>query len=157
MFIEHKLLYRTKGPVSAGDQAIPFGEAVTRRPGSDLTIVSVSWLATEAVAAAEVLAAEGVSAEVIDLRTLAPLDLEAVVASARRTRRLLVAHEAPLRGGWGGDLVASVIEAGVALDAPPVRVGARDAPVPMAPELESYVVPSRDDIITAARRLAGRS
>jgi pyruvate/2-oxoglutarate/acetoin dehydrogenase E1 component len=153
LFIEHKLLYRMKGPVPSGDLDIPFGQAAIRREGSDVTIVSVSWLATEAVAAAAALADEGIDAEVIDLRTLVPLDLEAVVASVARTGRLVVAHEAPLRGGWGGDLVAQVLERGVPLARPPARVGARFAPVPMAPEMEAHVVPSSAWIVDATRAL----
>jgi pyruvate/2-oxoglutarate/acetoin dehydrogenase E1 component len=153
LFIEHKLLYRTKGPVPIGEHDVPFGAAAIRRVGTDVTIVSASWLATETLTAASVLAAEGIEAEVIDLRTLVPLDLDAVLASVARTGRLLVAHEAPLRGGWGGDLVAQVVERGVPLLRRPARVGARFAPVPMAPEMEEYVVPSSSWIVDAARAL----
>lgn len=153
LFIEHKLLYRMKGLVPVGDHEVTFGRAAIRRGGNDLTIVSASWLATEALSAANQLAAEGIDAEVIDLRTLVPLDLETVLASVARTGRLLVAHEAPLRGGWGADVVAQVVESGATLLRPPARVGARFAPVPMAPEMESYVVPSSTWILDAARRL----
>lgn len=154
LFIEHKLLYRTKGPAPTGEEPIPFGRAAIRREGRDLTIVSMSWLALEAEAAARTLSGEGIEAEVIDLRTLVPMDVSSVVASVRRTGRLLVAHEAPLRGGWGGELVAQVVEqASDALRRPPARVGARHAPVPMAPILEDHVVPSAPWIVDAARRL----
>ncbi len=157
LFVEHKLLYRMKGPVPEGDHEVPFGEAATIRPGRDVTIVSASWLATEALAAADLLAAEGIDVEVIDLRTLVPLDLATVVASSARTGRLVVAHEAPLRGGWGADLVAQVVESGVPLLGPPARVGARFAPVPMAPAMEAYVVPSRSWIVETVRAIFGRA
>jgi len=153
LFIEHKLLYRMKGTVSSGDHELPFGQAAIRRSGRDVTIVSISWLATEALVAAETLSADGIDAEVIDLRTLTPLDLATVAESAARTGRLIVAHEAPLRGGWGADLASQVVEAGVDLKRPPVRIGARFAPIPMAPEMESYVVPSASWIVDAGRSL----
>jgi len=153
LFIEHKLLYRTKGLVPLGDHDVPFGEAVIRRRGRDLTIVSVSWLATEAMAAAKTLDAEGIDAEVIDLRTLVPLDLDSVIASVARTGRLIVAHEAPIRGGWGGDLVSQIVEAGVPLLRAPVRIGSRFAPIPMAPVMESFVIPSDSWIVDAGRSL----
>ena len=157
LFLEHKLLYRMKGAVPLGDHELPFGQAVVRRSGHDLTIVSASWMATEAMSAADTLAVDGIDAEVVDLRSLVPLDLDTVVRSVGHTGRLLVAHEAPVRGGWGGDLVSQVIEAGVPLRQTPVRIGARFAPVPMAPVMESFVVPSASWIVDAARSLMSLS
>jgi len=154
LFLEHKLLYRTKGRVPDGEHLVPFGQAAVRRKGSDVTVVSASWMAQEAVAAAETLAGDGISAEVIDLRTLVPLDIDTVLDSVSRTGRLLVAHEAPVQGGWGGEVVSLVTERLFrSLKAPPARVGARHAPVPMAPLLEDAVVPSASWIVDAAQRL----
>jgi pyruvate/2-oxoglutarate/acetoin dehydrogenase E1 component len=111
LIFEHKLLYRVREKPRDRYEAIPLGEAAVRRPGSDATVVSWSLMANESVKAAEHIESElGASVEVIDLRTLVPLDLDTVLRSVRKTGRLVVAHEAPVQGGWGSDVVASVSE-----------------------------------------------
>jgi pyruvate/2-oxoglutarate/acetoin dehydrogenase E1 component len=157
--LEHRGLYFARGEVPEIALPARIGEAAIRRAGSDLTIVAWSRMVGTALDAAATLAAEGISAEVIDARTLLPLDTDTLAASVRRTGRLLVAHEAVAVGGPGGEVIASVVEAaGDALLAPPVRVGAPFAPVPAGPELEAMFVPSAARIIEAARSLvlAGR-
>jgi pyruvate dehydrogenase E1 component beta subunit len=154
MFIEHKLLYRTKGPVPEGDYVVPLGAADVKRSGRDLTIVSWSREVLFALDAAAKLAAEGIEAEVIDLRTLVPLDREAVLSSVRRTRRALVVHEAVKRGGYGAEIAALIAEEAFAdLDAPPKRLAGLETPIPYAQHLEKTVVPQVDDIVAAAKAL----
>ena len=132
---------------------VPLGRAAIRRPGSDVTIVSWSRMAQAALAAASDLAAEGIDAEVIDLRSLAPLDLDTVLASVARTGRLVVAHEAVTTGGFGGEIAARVGEAAFdLLRAPVVRVGAPAVPPPFSPDLEARFVPDAAAIIAAVRR-----
>jgi 2-oxoisovalerate dehydrogenase E1 component len=155
VFIENRLLYGHKGPRPPADYRIPIGRASCVRPGSDVTVVSVSRMVHEALAAAEELAAEGVSVEVLDLRTVAPLDTEAVLASVRRTGRLLVAHEAVVPFGIGAEIAATVArEAFWDLDAPIERIGAAATPPPYAPALEQAWLPGRAEIAGALRRLA---
>ena len=126
------------------------------RPGRDVTVVALSRLVGESLAAAEELAEEGIEVEVIDPRTLVPLDLEAIVASVRRTHRLVVAHEAVVHGGFGAEIVAQVQEAAFdELDAPIGRVGAPFAPVPFSPPLEDAYLPGRAEVAAAVRG-AGR-
>ncbi len=156
MFIEHKLLYRTKGPVPAGEYVIPLGKADVKRAGRDLTIVTWSREVLFALEAAETLAREGIEAEVIDLRSLVPLDRETILASVRRTRRLLVVHEAILRGGYGGEIAALVAEEAFDdLDAPPRRLAGVETPIPYAAHLERGVVPQVEDIVRVAREIVG--
>jgi pyruvate/2-oxoglutarate/acetoin dehydrogenase E1 component len=154
LFIEHRLLYRTKGEVRDPAPAIPFGKAATRRSGTDATVVATSNMNHRALEAATELAADGIELEVIDPRTLVPLDLEAILESVGRTKRLLVVHEEVERSGWGGELVASVVsEAFGHLAAPPVRLGTKNAPIPFGLGLEEVVVPQVSDIAVAARGL----
>ena len=143
VFIENKTLYFRKGEVPEPAPAVPIGEAVTLRAGGDVTIVALSRLVHDALAAAERLAAEyGIEAEVIDPRTLVPLDLDAIVASVRRTGRLVVAHEAVEHGGFGAEIAAQVQAAAFDyLDAPIERVGAPFAPIPFSPPLEDAYLP----------------
>ena len=156
MFIEHKLLYRTKGPVPEGEHVVPLGKADVKRRGTDLTIVTWSREVLFALEAAEELAAEGVDAEVIDLRSLVPLDREAILASVRKTRRLLVVHEAIKRGGYGGEIAALVAEEAFDdLDAPPRRLAGVETPIPYAAHLERAVVPQVEDIVRVAKELVG--
>jgi 2-oxoisovalerate dehydrogenase E1 component len=155
VFIENRLLYGMKGPQPPAEHVLPIGTAAVVRPGDDVTVVSVSRMVHEALAAAEVLAAEGVSVEVIDLRTVAPLDMATVLASVRKTNRLLIAHEAVVPFGIGAEIAATVAcEALCDLDAPIERVGAVAAPPPYAPELERAWLPDRSVIADAVRRLA---
>jgi 2-oxoisovalerate dehydrogenase E1 component len=155
VFIENRLLYGMKGPKPPADHLVPIGVSRVVRAGTDVTVVSVSRMVHEAVAAAEDLAGEGISVEVIDLRTVAPLDLGPVLDSVRRTGRLLIAHEAVVPFGIGAEIAATVAREGFwDLDAPIQRVGAASTPPPYAPELERAWLPDRGDIVEAVRHLA---
>jgi acetoin:2,6-dichlorophenolindophenol oxidoreductase subunit beta len=156
IFVEHKLLYRTKGIVPEESYTIPLGKADVKRQGSDATILAYSIMVPRALEAAEVLAAEGIELEVVDLRSLKPMDKETVIHSAMKTGRVLIAHEAPVTGGLGGELAAVVAESEAFdfLDAPIRRVCGRDVPIPYNRELERAAVPQVEDIVTAARDLA---
>ena len=154
MFIEHKLLYRTKGLVPTGEYLVPLGKADIKREGTDVTIVTWSREVLFSLEAAATLADEGISAEVVDLRSLVPLDKDAIVSSVRKTRRCLVVHEAIKRGGYGGEIAAMVAEEAFDdLDAPPRRLAGLETPIPYAQPLELGVVPQSADIVTAAREL----
>jgi 2-oxoisovalerate dehydrogenase E1 component len=155
VFIENRLLYGTKGPQPPPDYLVPIGRSVVARQGSDVTVVSVSRMVNEALAAAEMLATEGISVEVIDLRTVAPLDMSPILSSVAKTSRLLIAHEAVMPFGIGAEIAAVVVkEAFWDLDAPIERVGAVATPPPYAPELERAWLPDRQSIVDAVRRLA---
>jgi 2-oxoisovalerate dehydrogenase E1 component len=154
VFIENRLLYGMKGPQPAPDHVLAIGAASVVRTGSDVTVVSVSRMVHEAVAAAERVADEGISVEVIDLRTVAPLDLSSILESVHKTSRLLVAHEAVVPFGVGAEIAAAVAREGFwDLDAPIERIGAAATPPPYAPALERAWLPDRDDIAAAIRRL----
>jgi 2-oxoisovalerate dehydrogenase E1 component len=155
VFIENRLLYGMKGPQPAADHMLPIGRSAIVRSGSDITVVSVSRMVHEAVAAAEELAGEGISVEVVDLRTVVPLDLEPVLASLHKTSRILIAHEAVVPFGIGAEIAATVAREGFwDLDAPIERIGAAPTPPPYAPELERAWLPGRREIADAIRRLA---
>jgi 2-oxoisovalerate dehydrogenase E1 component len=154
VFIENRLLYGMKGPQPPADHLVPIGRSAVVREGTDVTVVSVSRMVHEALAAAEQLAGDGISVEVIDLRTVAPLDLAPVLASVHKTSRLLIAHEAVVPFGIGAEIAASVAREGFwDLDAPIQRIGAAPTPPPYAPELEHAWLPDRADIADALRRL----
>jgi pyruvate dehydrogenase E1 component beta subunit len=165
LICSHKHLYGSQGRRVAARTAIqevpdesyevPIGKAVVRREGADLTIVSTLLMVHRALEAAETLSARGVECEVIDLRWLAPLDTNTVVESVRKTGRLLIVEEGPLRGGWGGHVGATVADEAIgSLDAPIKRLSGADHPVPFAPHLESTIVPSADRIAASAAALA---
>ena len=155
IFIENRLLYGMKGPRPPADHIVPIGVSKVVRPGTDVTVVSVSRMVHEALAAAEEVAGHGISVEVIDLRTVAPLDLAPILESVHKTSRLLIAHEAVVPFGIGAEIAAVVArEAFWDLDAPIERVGAAATPPPYAPELEQAWLPDHDDIADAIRRLA---
>jgi len=156
IFVEHKLLYKTKGPVPEEPYTVPLGTAEVKREGRDLTIVAVSIMVKRALEAAEQLAQEGIEAEVVDPRTLKPLDEQTIVRSASKTGRVLIVHEACKTGGYGGELAATIAgsEAFDYLDAPIVRLAGRDIPIPYNRTLEYHTVPQVEDIVEAARRLA---
>ncbi len=144
-----------KGPQPPSDYILPIGTSVVVRPGTDITVVSVSRMVHEAVAAAELLAGEGISVEVIDLRTVAPIDMGPVLDSVHKTSRLLIAHEAVVPFGIGAEIAATVAREGFwDLDAPIQRVGAAATPPPYSPDLERAWLPDREDIAEAVRRLA---
>ncbi len=154
VFIENRLLYGMKGPQPPIDHVLPIGRAAVVRPGTDVTVVSVSRMVHDVVAAAELVAADGISAEVIDLRTVRPLDTTTILESVARTSRLLIAHEAVVPFGIGAEIAATVASEGFwNLDAPIERVGAAATPPPYAPELERAWLPDRDVIADAIRRV----
>ena len=155
IFIENRLLYGMKGPEPPTDYIVPLGKAVIVRPGDDITVVSVSRMVHEALAAADAVARDGISVEIVDLRTVAPLDMDTVLASVQKTSRLLIAHEAVVPFGIGAEIAATVARDGFwFLDAPIERIGAAPTPPPYAPDLERAWLPGRDDIAGALRRLA---
>ncbi|HWQ77105.1 MAG TPA: alpha-ketoacid dehydrogenase subunit beta [Syntrophomonas sp.] len=154
MFLEHKMLYGMKGDVPEGEYVIPIGKADIKRAGSDVTIVTWSLMVHKALAAAETLSKEGISAEVLDLRTLSPLDTDAIFSSIRKTGRLVIVHESVEYGGFGGEIAALVAdECFDLLNAPIKRVAAPFSPVPYSPALESEYVPNEDKIIKAVKEL----
>ncbi len=157
LYLEHKYLYRRVKEDLPGDEEIliPIGKAAVRRPGTDLSIVTYGSMVHRSLEAAERLAPAGISAEVVDLRTLSPLDEETLLATARKTGKVLVVHEATLTGGVGAELAARVAEKAFEyLDAPVLRVGSLDTPVPYSPPLEDFFMPGTGIIINAARKLA---
>ncbi|MGH7904445.1 MAG: alpha-ketoacid dehydrogenase subunit beta [Candidatus Dormibacteraceae bacterium] len=158
VFFEDKMNYATTGPVPEEEYTIPFGVADVKREGKDVTLVATSSMVYVALAAADVLAAEGISAEVIDPRTTVPLDVESLVRSATKTSRAIVVDEGYQSYGVTAE-IASVISGGAFyhLDAPVVRMGAMDVPVPFSPALEDLTVPTAETVALAARRLCGRT
>ena len=155
LFFEHKYLYRrVKEAMPDGDHIVPLGKARVAREGSDVSIVTYASTVWKALEAAEIVAAEGISVEVIDLRTLAPMDDEAIFRTVKKTNRLLIVHEDTRTGGMAGEITARVNETCFEwLDAPVLRVTAADIPLPYAPALEDYVLPQTADIVRAVRRL----
>jgi 2-oxoisovalerate dehydrogenase E1 component len=154
VFIENRLLYGMKGPQPPADHILPIGTSAVVRPGTDATVVSVSRMVHEAVAAADHLAQEGISVEVIDLRTVAPLDVVPILSSVHKTGRLLIAHEAVIPFGIGAEIAATVAREGFwDLDAPIERIGAAATPPPYAPDLERAWLPDHAAIADAVRRL----
>ena len=158
IFFEHRTLYGIKGDVPDEIEPIPIGQARVHREGEDVTVVATGRLVHESLAAAQELEAEGVSVEVVDPRTLQPLDEDAIVASVKKTNRCVVAHEAVTRMGFGAEIAAVVQhQAFDYLDAPVERVGARFTPIPFAPVMESYVVPHAENVLEAIRRTVGKA
>ena len=156
IFVEHKLLYKRKFSIpDAEDLVIPLGEASVKREGRDLTIITWSNMVHRALEAAERLAADGIEAEVVDPRTLVPLDVEALLASVRKTGRVLIVHEAVERGGYGAEIAARIASSDAFdyLDAPIARRGGVACPIPYNPTLEKAAVPQVEDIVEEARRL----
>jgi pyruvate/2-oxoglutarate/acetoin dehydrogenase E1 component len=154
MFFENKVLYGIKGDVPEGDQGIPLGVADVKRDGDDLTIVAISRMVHQALAAADALSAEGIEAEVIDPRTLSPLDDETILSSVAKTHRLLIVDEDNPRCSAATDIAAMVADRGFdTLDAPIKRVTAPHTPVPFSPPLEQFYVPSAERIAEAAREI----
>lgn len=155
IFYEHKLLYKMKGEVPEEDYSIPLGKADIKRPGKDVTIVTYSVMVHRALEAAAKLADEGIDVEVVDLRSLFPMDEETVINSVTKTGRVLIVHEAVKRGGVGGEVAAMISDSDAFfhLDAPIKRLGGMDVPVPYCPDLEKKVVPQTEDIIKAVKEL----
>lgn len=158
IFIEHKLLYATKGDVPDGEYTIPLGRADVKRSGGDVTIIAWSRVVHHALAAADQLAAVGIDAEVLDLRSLVPLDWEAVAASVAKTHRAVIVHEAVKRGGFGGELAAQIgHDLFDHLDAPVKRVAGMNVVAPFSPPLEDLIYPQTGDIVAAVKETLGRS
>lgn len=154
IFIEHMGLYFAPMPVPEEEYLTPIGEAEVKRPGTDVTVVAWSGMLGVAMAAADTLAQEGVQVEIVDLRTLAPLDKKTILASVTKTGRLVVLHEANLTGGFGGEIAAVVMEeAFSSLKAPLRRVAAPDIPVPVSPPQEQFFIPSAEQLISAIKEI----
>jgi pyruvate dehydrogenase E1 component beta subunit len=156
LYLEHKALYGRKGPVPEGEVLTPLGRAEVVREGEDATLVSYSLTLHKALEAAEHLAAEGISVEVVDLKTLYPLDWETLLASVAKTRRAVVAHEAWRFLGLGAEIAATLEERlWSTLKAPVLRVGAAHVPIPFSPPLEARVLPQVEDLVRAVKEVVG--
>lgn len=154
--VQHKRLGRIREEVPADDYEVPLGKARIVREGSDITIVATSYMVHEALTAADRLKERGIEAEVIDPRTLVPLDMETVIESVKKTHRVVVAHEAVRFCGFGAEIAAQITEQAFDyLDGPPLRIGAPSSPVPYSPALEKVWLPGADDILEAASTLVG--
>jgi pyruvate/2-oxoglutarate/acetoin dehydrogenase E1 component len=153
IFYEHKLLYRTKMAVPEEPYTLPIGQSDVKREGKDVTVIATSVMVHRALEAAELLAKEGIEVEVIDPRTLVPLDIETITESVKKTGRLVVVHEAVKRGGFGAEIVSQVMESDAFdyLDAPIQRLGGLAVPIPYNPVLEKGAVPQLEDIIGAVK------
>ena len=154
LFVEHKRLYTMKEALPDNEDPPSIGKARIARPGEDVTLIAYSAMVQSALQAADTLAESGISAEVIDLRTLVPLDMTAIAESVTKTHRALIAHEAVLNGGVGAEIAARIgTELFDELDAPVLRVGCPFAPIPFAPELERALLPGSDDIVRAVHEM----
>jgi len=157
VFIEHRGLYWKRGQIPEGDQIVPIGKARIVTEGSDVTIVATAKMQETALEAAQELSTNGISIEVIDPRSLAPLDIETIVASVKKTNRLIIVHEAVETGGIGAEIAAKVQQDALYyLDSPILRVAAPFAPVPASPALEKVFVPGKEQIVAAARRVLNK-
>ena len=154
IFLEHKLLYMTKGDVPDEEFAIPLGKADVKKEGGDVTLITYSYMTLKCLEAAALLEKEGISVEVVDLRTLKPLDEEAILKSARKTGKVIIVHEACRRGGVGGDIAAMIMEEAYDdLDGPVSRVCGLDTNIPYNLELEKACIPTVEDIIEAVIKI----
>jgi pyruvate/2-oxoglutarate/acetoin dehydrogenase E1 component len=155
LFLEHKRLYSVKGPPPPEDEVIPLGKAAIARAGDDLTIASIGKGVPDALAAAEALGDDGISAEVVDLRTLRPLDLETVLESVARTNRLLAVEEGPRTGGWASGLLGMVAEQALHDLDDAWIIATKETPIPYSPTLEDAYVPDTEAILASIRGRAG--
>lgn len=154
VYLEHKLMLGVQGDVPEGEYIVPIGKADIKRSGKDVSLIAWSAMVSKSLAAAEMLAAEGIDAEVVDLRTLTPLDRETLLGSVERTGRAVVVHEAVKTGGFGGEVAAVIADEGFGfLDAPVKRVAAPDTPIPFSPVLEKLWIPDEARIVAAAKEL----
>ena len=152
------MLYKMKGAVPEGEHVIPFGQAAVKREGGDITLIGVGYQVHNCLAAADELEKEGISAEVVDPRTLAPLDTATLAESVRKTNRCIIVEEGHLRSGVGSEISAAVQEEAFDyLDAPIGRVAALDAPIPFEPRLEDFVLPNTANVVDAAKKALGVS
>ena len=158
VFFEHRLLYPVKGEVSEELEPVPFGKARVVREGSDVTVIATGPLVHRSLKAAEEAEKDGISVEIVDPRTLQPLDIDTLVESVKKTNRVVVAHEAVTRMGFGAEVAAVLqMEAFDWLDAPIERVGARFTPLPFAPVMENFVIPHAEDVLAAIKRTVGKA
>jgi pyruvate dehydrogenase E1 component beta subunit len=158
VFFEHRTLYGLKEDVPEEIEPIPLGQARVHREGDEVTVIATGRLVHESLKAAQEAESEGISVEVVDPRTLQPLDEQALVDSVKKTNRCVIAHEAVVRGGFGAEVAAVIAyQAFDWLDAPVERVGAKFVPLPFAPVMEEFVVPHADDVLAAIRRTVGRN
>jgi pyruvate/2-oxoglutarate/acetoin dehydrogenase E1 component len=154
IYIEHKMLYNTKGPVGDGDYVVPIGKADIKREGTDITLITYSRAVLTSLAAAKELEKDGISVEVVDLRTLLPMDIETVINSIKKTHKAMVVEEDCKTGGTGAEIVAQIMEYGFDyLDAPVIRHAGADVPMPKSPVLEAIAIPSKDSVIRAVKEL----
>jgi pyruvate dehydrogenase E1 component beta subunit len=154
IFLEHKLLYMTKAEVPEEDYIVPLGQADVKRSGDDITLITYSYMTLKCLEAAEALQTEGISVEVVDLRTLTPLDKETIFQSVEKTGRAIVVHEAVKRGGVGGDIAAMIMEEAYDdLDGPVMRIGGKSTTIPYNLELEKVCVPTVEEIIEGVLEL----
>jgi pyruvate/2-oxoglutarate/acetoin dehydrogenase E1 component len=154
LFFENKRLYKQKGPVPDEEYLIPLRKAHVVKSGKDVTLISFSYMLQEVAAAAEILQKEGIEAEIIDLRTLNPLDKQTILSSVRKTSRVVIVEEGCRTGGVGAELSAIIAEEALEdLDAPIKRVAALDTPIPFSPPLEKYVLPDKESVLTAVREI----
>ena len=152
--VEHKNMYPMKGEVPEEEYFIPLGKADIKREGSDVTVIATSYMLHFSLNVAQKLAAENISVEVVDPRSLVPLDEDTILDSVKKTNKVVIVHEAPVRGGWGGEMAAVIADQAFDyLDAPIKRVGAKNAPIPFPGVLEEYVLPSEADIEGAIRSI----
>ncbi|MGI6284725.1 alpha-ketoacid dehydrogenase subunit beta [Neomoorella humiferrea] len=156
IFIEHKMLYNEKGLIPEQEYFVPLGQAEVKRAGKDVTIVATSLMVKRSLEAAEILEKEGIEAEIIDPRTIRPLDMDTILKSVEKTGRLIIVHEACTFCGFGAEIAAQVTERALYyLDAPIVRLGGWDVPVPFSPSLEDMVIPKVEEIVNSVRGLMG--
>ncbi|GIK42560.1 MAG: TPP-dependent acetoin dehydrogenase complex, E1 protein subunit beta [Chloroflexota bacterium] len=150
LFFEHKMLYAVKGEVPEEDYEVPFGQAAIRREGSEATLIAIGGMLPRVMEAATLMASKGISVEVIDPRTLVPLDTSTMVESVKKTKRAIIVHEAHRRAGPGAEIAAILAEEAIGyLDAPVIRVATKNVPFPYHPGLEKFILPGVDDIVQA--------
>ncbi|MCA9925922.1 MAG: alpha-ketoacid dehydrogenase subunit beta [Anaerolineales bacterium] len=150
LFFEHKMLYAVTGDVPEEDYTVPFGEAVVRRQGSDVTIIAIGGVMPNVETAVAQLAADGIDVELIDPRTLVPFDVDTVIESVKKTNRVVIVHEAHKRAGPGAEIAAMLAEQAIGyLDAPILRVATKNVPFPYHPDLEQFILPTVGDVVTA--------
>ena len=157
IFFQHKKLFAQTGPVPEEEYLIPLGKADIKREGRDLTIITYSKMTYLSLEASDQLAGEGIDVEVIDLRTLKPLDFDLIAGSVKKTNNVLIVHEACLTGGFGGEIAARIGEELFDyLDAPVTRIGAKDVPIPFSPVMENFVLPQVNDIVNGVKKVLNR-
>ena len=157
IFFQHKKLFAQTGPVPEEEYLIPLGKADIKREGRDITLITYSKMTYLSLEASEQLAGEGIEVEVIDLRTLKPLDFDLIAESVKKTNNVLIVHEACLTGGFGGEIAARIGEELFDyLDAPVTRIGAKDVPIPFSPVMENFVLPQVNDIVNGVKKVLNR-